>query len=85
MTSVSFSGRAFTNATVKLLGKFPDGVIPFPLPHPDVCKWPESGISCPVPPGKAVTYTLKLKVLKIYPEVRNLFLGEHLFFFFTSE
>nr|CAI5868422.1 unnamed protein product [Callosobruchus analis] len=41
--------------------------IPFPLPNDNACK--DSGIECPIEPGKVYTYVATLPILKGYPNM----------------
>jgi ML domain len=43
--------------------------VPFQLPQPDACV--DSGVACPVAPGKSYRYTATLPVLKVYPKVKG--------------
>lgn len=50
-------------------GKILNMLVPFPLPHPDTCKDPGSGVICPLTNGASFHYKATLPVRSNYPSV----------------
>lgn len=63
-----WSDEAVKSATAVVHGIVFGVPMPFPLDNPDACK--NSGMTCPLGPGKQYTYTNNVYVQPKYPTVR---------------
>ncbi|XP_070576775.1 NPC intracellular cholesterol transporter 2-like [Ptychodera flava] len=62
------AGENATTATSVVHGIIADVPVPFPLPHPDACKF--GGLKCPVQSGTQYDYHAILFVDPIYPQLK---------------
>ncbi|GBM50437.1 hypothetical protein AVEN_53014-1 [Araneus ventricosus] len=60
------------NLTAVVYGTLGDGdlFLNFPYKHRDACK-EESGLKCPLMPGKIHTYRASIEILKLYPKLKS--------------
>lgn len=58
-----------TSVIAVVHGILMDIPVPFPLPNPNACTTPDSGIQCPLSKGGMYQYKTTLPVLKSYPKV----------------
>ncbi|XP_065059900.1 NPC intracellular cholesterol transporter 2-like [Rhopilema esculentum] len=60
------------SVAVNLQGIIGGVPLPFPVPHPDACSWPGSGLKCPLKKGQQQHYTMQLPVRHSYPSLKLL-------------
>lgn len=64
-----FTESEVTSVIAVVHGILMDIPVPFPLPNPNACTTPDSGIQCPLSKGGTYQYKTTLPVLKSYPKV----------------